>query len=261
MAKTAVVALGGNAFTREGQAGTYDEIESNAELTFNRESRNTVRFPSTVIFDSAAQFRAGASFGPTPIFTTPATFPNTINLNGGGDVATPAGGTTTTGGAIVIIQPNDPETIGTEAMRIDENEIDTTTGLSINRESKTATTIHGDLSVVGTITGPLPSRSVDISELDLEHVTVHIDIDDIHAKRGTGNNLGKLTVTNALFCNHVYQNNDNSCHAVYGSAGWQLGTSTSTGGQCSWECVGDGMTIKFGNGDTHTPSARRDHDK
>jgi carbamate kinase len=32
MAKTAVVALGGNALTREGQAGTYDEIELNATL-------------------------------------------------------------------------------------------------------------------------------------------------------------------------------------------------------------------------------------
>ena len=30
MAKTAVVALGGNALTREGQAGTYEEIEANA---------------------------------------------------------------------------------------------------------------------------------------------------------------------------------------------------------------------------------------
>ena len=30
MAKTAVVALGGNALTREGQAGTYDELEANA---------------------------------------------------------------------------------------------------------------------------------------------------------------------------------------------------------------------------------------
>ncbi|HEX2117927.1 MAG TPA: carbamate kinase [Acidimicrobiales bacterium] len=32
MAKTAVVALGGNALTREGQAGTYEEIEFNATL-------------------------------------------------------------------------------------------------------------------------------------------------------------------------------------------------------------------------------------
>jgi carbamate kinase len=32
MAKTAVVALGGNALTREGQAGTYDEIDLNATL-------------------------------------------------------------------------------------------------------------------------------------------------------------------------------------------------------------------------------------
>lgn len=32
MAKTAVVALGGNALTREGQAGTYTEIEANATL-------------------------------------------------------------------------------------------------------------------------------------------------------------------------------------------------------------------------------------
>lgn len=32
MAKTAVVALGGNALTREGQAGTYAEIEANATL-------------------------------------------------------------------------------------------------------------------------------------------------------------------------------------------------------------------------------------
>ncbi|HEX7275781.1 MAG TPA: carbamate kinase [Acidimicrobiales bacterium] len=30
MAKTAVVALGGNALTREGQAGTYDELQANA---------------------------------------------------------------------------------------------------------------------------------------------------------------------------------------------------------------------------------------
>lgn len=32
MAKTAVVALGGNALTREGQAGTYEEIEANAAM-------------------------------------------------------------------------------------------------------------------------------------------------------------------------------------------------------------------------------------
>ena len=32
MAKTAVVALGGNAFTAEGQAGTYEQMESNATL-------------------------------------------------------------------------------------------------------------------------------------------------------------------------------------------------------------------------------------
>jgi carbamate kinase len=32
MAKTAVVALGGNALTREGQAGTYEEMEANANV-------------------------------------------------------------------------------------------------------------------------------------------------------------------------------------------------------------------------------------
>ncbi len=32
MAKTAVVALGGNALTREGQAGTYEELEANATV-------------------------------------------------------------------------------------------------------------------------------------------------------------------------------------------------------------------------------------
>ena len=32
MAKTAVVALGGNALTREGQAGSYDELEANATV-------------------------------------------------------------------------------------------------------------------------------------------------------------------------------------------------------------------------------------
>ncbi len=32
MAKTAVVALGGNALTREGQAGTYEEMEANATI-------------------------------------------------------------------------------------------------------------------------------------------------------------------------------------------------------------------------------------
>lgn len=32
MAKTAVVALGGNALTREGQAGSYEEMEANANV-------------------------------------------------------------------------------------------------------------------------------------------------------------------------------------------------------------------------------------
>ncbi len=114
--------------------------------------------------------------------------------------------------------------------------------------------VRGTLKVT-TGTAELPASSIDIHELDLEHVTVAVGGAELSSKGG-------VVVRNALHCSHIYDRpaaTATLCETVYDqNSGWRLNSLVESS-TCLFTCSGDGMTFRWGTGGAYATPRPVDH--
>jgi hypothetical protein len=122
--------------------------------------------------------------------------------------------------------------------------------------------VRGGLTVTGSSVS-LPASSIDIHELDLEHVFVGVRGADAYPKRGSLT-WGSVVVRNALYCGFYIDGatQSHACVASYAAdRGWMLSNTNSGEVYCYFQCTGDGMTVVYGNGTTYSGGYSQDRGK
>ncbi len=155
-------------------------------------------------------------------------------------------------------------TENTGGLCVDTDEIQTTRTLNINNVGPNGTgskTVLGPIELTGPVTGAvtLPASSIDIQELDLQHVSITIS-------GGDQQNRGSIVVKNALHCSDTggLPYDDKPCISQYSTTGWVLslqGGSSAAGGVCSFVCTGDDMTMAYTNSTASTGRTPVDHNQ